>query len=41
VLSVTDTFIIAGLPLVVLGAIQRFRIARELSREPPEKELRA
>jgi CDP-diacylglycerol--glycerol-3-phosphate 3-phosphatidyltransferase len=34
VLSVTDTFIIATLPLVVLGAIQRFRIAREISRDP-------
>jgi phosphatidylglycerophosphate synthase len=33
VLSVTDTFILASLPLVALGAIQRFRIARDVARQ--------
>jgi phosphatidylglycerophosphate synthase len=33
ILSVTDTFILAGLPLIVVGTIQRFAIARDLARE--------
>ncbi len=32
-LSVTDTFALCGLPLIVIGTVQRFAIARALARE--------